>query len=148
MFWLPVMAFAMSAPLDLDVHAWEARPVLVFADAPDDPRLAAQRRAWGGRGDAVMADGALADGFAERDIVVYVVTPGAVTREDADGRTHLLPAPGFREAWGVGAGEFAVVLVGKDTGEKLRKVGAPLEPGELFGAIDAMPMRQAEMRRR
>ena len=40
---------------------------------------------------------------------------------------------------------FSVVLIGKDGGEKLRRA-TPLSPKELFAIVDAMPMRQAEMR--
>jgi hypothetical protein len=141
-----MLAFAMSAPIDLEAHAWSERVVLVFAGSPTDPTLEAQRRAWGGRGEAVVG-GEAAAGFAERDLVVYVVTPRAAAREDGAGRALLPPAPGLREEWGVGEEEFTVVLIGKDTGEKLRRVGAPLQPEELFATIDAMPMRQAEMRR-
>lgn len=44
-----------------------------------------------------------------------------------------------------GAPAFSVVLIGKDGGEKLRRA-VPLAPKELFAIIDAMPMRQAELR--
>lgn len=43
-----------------------------------------------------------------------------------------------------GARAFAVVLIGKDGGEKLRR-SAPLATDELFAVVDAMPMRRAEM---
>jgi hypothetical protein len=46
-----------------------------------------------------------------------------------------------------GPAAFSVVLIGKDGGEKLRQ-GTPLAPAELFALVDAMPMRQAEMRER
>ncbi len=42
---------------------------------------------------------------------------------------------------------FAVLLIGKDGGVKLRS-GRPFALHALFDAIDAMPMRQDEMRRR
>ncbi len=46
-----------------------------------------------------------------------------------------------------GAPAFAVTLIGKDGGEKLRRT-TPLAPEELFAVVDAMPMRRAEMRER
>ncbi len=46
-----------------------------------------------------------------------------------------------------GAPAFAVVLIGKDGGEKLRR-SAPLATDELFAVVDAMPMCRAEMRLR
>lgn len=42
---------------------------------------------------------------------------------------------------------FAVTLIGKDGGEKLRR-STPLTPAELFAIVDAMPMRRAEMKSR
>lgn len=46
-----------------------------------------------------------------------------------------------------GAPVFAVTLIGKDGGEKLRRT-TPLSPEELFTVVDAMPMRRAEVRER
>ena len=44
-------------------------------------------------------------------------------------------------------GGFTLILIGKDGGEKFRSNKAvPLK--QLYGLIDAMPMRRAEMRRR
>lgn len=42
---------------------------------------------------------------------------------------------------------FVLVLVGKDGGEKFRSL-KPATTAQLFGIIDAMPMRQSEMRGR
>jgi hypothetical protein len=44
-------------------------------------------------------------------------------------------------------GAFAAVLVGRDGGEKLRSA-EPVPAEKLFDLIDAMPMRQREMRAR
>lgn len=60
------------------------------------------------------------EGFLERDFVV---------------RTKL------------GARTFLVVLIGKDGKKKLRSA-VPLPPKEVFAIVDAMPMRQVEMRER
>ncbi|TXN55830.1 DUF4174 domain-containing protein [Methylobacterium sp. WL18] len=72
---------------------------------------------------------------AERDLVVLeAVGDGAAARAL---RAHLsLPA-----------GEFRAVLVGKDGGAKLTEA-APIPPEKLFATIDAMPMRQGEIRGR
>jgi hypothetical protein len=42
---------------------------------------------------------------------------------------------------------FKVVLIGLDGGIKLQKNGQ-LTPEELFGTIDSMPMRRAEMNKK
>ena len=46
-----------------------------------------------------------------------------------------------------GAADFVVILIGKDGGEKLRS-RHPLRVESLTKGIDAMPMRQDEMRSR
>ena len=52
-----------------------------------------------------------------------------------------------RRRCGVGAGEFAAILVGKDGTEKFRS-DEPVRPETLFALIDAMPMRRREVRDR
>ena len=52
-----------------------------------------------------------------------------------------------RSRFGVEDGTFAAVLVGKDGGEKHRSAG-PIAHRKLFDLIDAMPMRQREIRSR
>ncbi|MBW4517481.1 MAG: DUF4174 domain-containing protein [Timaviella obliquedivisa GSE-PSE-MK23-08B] len=44
-------------------------------------------------------------------------------------------------------GKFTVILVGKDGTEKQRSQ-TPIDPATIFRTIDAMPMRQQEMRDR
>jgi len=44
-------------------------------------------------------------------------------------------------------GEFVVILVGKDGSEKYR-TNKLLQPAGLFAIIDAMPMRQEEIRKK
>ena len=47
--------------------------------------------------------------------------------------------------FGVGADDFAVLLIGKDGGEKLRFTDLP-DLQAIYTVIDGMPMRQGEMR--
>ena len=56
-------------------------------------------------------------------------------------------AASLRSRFHVAPGTFAVVLVGKDGGEKFRATH-PVSAAELTTLVDAMPMRQQEMRRR
>ena len=51
----------------------------------------------------------------------------------------------LHKKYAVKEGIFMVVLIGKDGSEKFR-TGALLLPQKLFAIIDAMPMRQAEMK--
>lgn len=114
---------------------WVHRPLLLFAPAPSDRELAAQRAALRGL-DAELND---------REMVLIVVegAQGAL-----DGRP-LSPAAvqRLRARFRPQAGRLTAILVGKDGGEKLRRVGG-VSPDEVFRVIDAMPMRQSEMRRR
>ncbi|WP_190510597.1 DUF4174 domain-containing protein [Leptolyngbya sp. FACHB-321] len=53
----------------------------------------------------------------------------------------------LRQQFGIPPEEFAVILVGKDGTEKQRSQ-TPVDLELLFRTIDAMPMRQQEMRSR
>lgn len=107
----------------LAAYRWKNRVLLVFAPRADAPALAEQRR-------LIEEE---KSGFQDRDLVVLELTGGA-------------KAEALRRQFGVKPGEFLVVLIGKDGGEKLRKpVSVP--PKELFDLIDSMPMRQRERHR-
>ena len=54
---------------------------------------------------------------------------------------------GGHKRFGPGTEPFLAVLVGKDGGAKLR-AAKPITARELMTTIDAMPMRQDEMRQR
>jgi hypothetical protein len=78
--------------------------------------------------------------MAERDLILIKVT-GDTVRGASDRAADL------RRRFGVRAGAFRVVLIGKDGGVKI-EAAAPLPARRLFETIDAMPMRRDEMRRR
>ena len=72
-------------------------------------------------------------GFAERDLVIELVTPNnnaALYQKITAGKKG-----------------FTVVLIGKDGGEKFRD-HQPIGVQHLFGLIDAMPMRRAEIKKK
>lgn len=110
-----------------------SRPLLVFASKPDDPDLEIQLRTL----EQHAAEG------HDRDLVTIALpyrnpgpTAAQLSRDDAEAarrRFHVAP------------GQFVVVLLGKDGGEKLRST-KPLTMDKLNATIDAMPMRQDEMR--
>lgn len=114
-------------------YKWKNRPLIVFAPAPDSRALTRQRKAFTGR----------AAGFRERDIVVVSVIGNQLW-------TWLGRGPGMtpeqlRRRFGVGRREFRAILVGKDGGVKISS-SEPLSAQRLYATIDAMPMRQREMR--
>jgi hypothetical protein len=135
-------AMDATLPLQMESFRWKHRPLLVFAPDVDDLRLTKQRE-WL---DATQ------NGLAERDMVV-------ITLVGADAGTFFDPATGegsrlsdvtvrrLRLDYEVLLGDFAVILVGKDGGEKRRDT-SPTELDAIFEQIDAMPMRQSEMRER
>ncbi len=109
-----------SDGISLDEFLWVARPIVVFADTPADPRFVEQME--------LLAAGS--DDLAERDVVVIIdtdpSTPTAVRRQ-------LRPRG------------FMVAVVGKDGGVKLRKP-LPWSVREFSRSIDKMPLRQREIR--
>ena len=115
-----VLVTRSAAADELDALRWKARPVVVFSATRNDPRVARQLTAF------EHASAALRD----RDI--RVLAEGQV--DGALRRRLAFNDPGF-----------AVVLVGKDGGVK-RVWRGVVEPKQLFGVIDAMPMRREEMR--
>ncbi|SLN60763.1 hypothetical protein ROJ8625_03083 [Roseivivax jejudonensis] len=104
---------------DLSAYRWENRPVLLFAPSPDDPEF---------RRQVATLEAAQPD-VEDRDIVVL-----SDTDPQAGGALRARFAPDG----------FLFVLVGKDGGVK-RTETAPVAAADLFGTIDAMPMRRREM---
>lgn len=122
-----VLAAPQSGP-PVDSMRWEQRVLLVFAPVDRDTSLTKQRKIVGAEQEA----------FRERDLRVV-----EIVGETISGARDY--APRLRQRYGIGDREFAAVLLGKDGGVKLR-ANRPLDSGQLFDTIDAMPMRQREMR--
>ncbi len=125
-----------NQPLNL---AWEQdrhRVLLVFVPSPEDERYIKQQELLFGHSSNML----------ERDLITfYIFEHEAVSGPtDASAITPKSSAE-TREEYNVKEGKFAVVLIGKDGGEKER-YDAPVDTETLFGVIDAMPMRQEEMK--
>ena len=113
----------------------QSRPLLIFAPRPNDPQLQIQLRILNEH----------APESHDREIVPIALpfqspSPTALqlTNDDAEAtrrRFHIAP------------GDFTVILLGKDGGEKLR-ARKPIPMAKLSRTIDGMPMRQDEMRER
>ncbi|KIC21723.1 DUF4174 domain-containing protein [Leisingera sp. ANG-Vp] len=101
---------------------WTHRPVVVFADSPEDPRFEEQMERLMQGEDALRA----------RDVVVLTDTDPAAKSAL---RKKLRPRG------------FMLVLVGKDGGVKLRKPH-PWTVRELSRTIDKFPDRQREVEER
>jgi hypothetical protein len=116
-------------------YKWKYRPLVVFADNEALAPLAEQRR--------MVSDGR--SRLAERNVVVIWVVGDKVSAEF--GPHPGASAKALRARFGTSTSPFRAVLVGKDGGTKLNSA-SPLSASALYATIDAMPMRQNEMRRR
>ncbi|PSR00370.1 MAG: hypothetical protein BRD48_01295 [Bacteroidetes bacterium QS_9_68_14] len=123
---------------------WERRVLLLFAPAAQDARYRAQLQRLRAAPDSALA---------ERDLLLVTVpAEGEPRRRSWEAESQARPVSAeaalhLRERFGVADEDFAFVLVGKDGTEK-RRDRAPVAPEAIFEEIDAMPMRQREMRER
>ena len=115
-------AEARDAPLA--GYRWKNRVLVVVAPSRQDDNLVAQRRIFEQN----------AKGMAERQIVL-------IEAAGDDDRARAI-----RSQLGADDRAFRVLLVGKD-GNTAVSSTKPFSATELFGKVDAMPMRRDEMRR-
>lgn len=108
-----------GAAQSLDELKWVSRPIVIFADAENDPRVRQQLEMFEARSEELE----------ERDVVVIVDSDPAA---DSALRDKLHPR------------DFMFVLIGKDGQVKYRKPN-PVPVRELIRVIDRMPMRQQEI---
>ncbi|MEM8629687.1 MAG: DUF4174 domain-containing protein [Pseudomonadota bacterium] len=116
---LPTFSATETTP---DEFLWTARPIVVFADTPADPRFQQQMEFLAERVPALL----------ERDVVVVT---DADADDDSEWRRKLRPRG------------FALVVLAKDGGVILRKP-FPWDVREITRSIDKMPLRQQEIRHR
>ena len=109
-----------SSEVALDAFLWEARPIVIFADTPQDPAFRRQIELFEARIDELI----------RRDVVLITDT----SRSDpSDLRKKLRPRG------------FMLTIIGKDGAVKLRKP-FPWDVREVSRSIDKMPLRQQEIR--
>lgn len=110
------------------------RLLLVLAPAVQSPAYEAQMEQFAGTEDACEA----------RDLLVGRVLFEGESRVDEQVLTAA-QATALRSYFGVDDDAFMAVLIGKD-GTVKETYEAPVAADAVFEAIDAMPMRQREMR--
>lgn len=126
-------SMTMLQAQDLSEHRWKDRLVLLLTDDLNNSELRKQQQALTG----------LKQELKDRKIVIYTVTPEFLytsLKEKKKNHNYTL----YRK-YKKGKASFQVVLLGLDGGVKLRENRA-VESEELFGLIDRMPMRRAELR--
>jgi hypothetical protein len=121
---------------DLRAYQWKNRLLLIFAPSMESESYKEQAEMLRGH----------TEGILDRDLIVAEVFETETSRS---GETILSfdSALRLREKLSVQPGRFQVLLIGKDGTIKLRS-GQPVSISELFSLIDAMPMRQEEMRKK
>ena len=125
---LILAAPAALAVASIDAYRNHARLLIVFAPTAADAALAQQQQS---------ADVAA---FAARDVRIVEVV-GDTVKGATDAAATL------RRRFGVDAAGFRLILVGKD-GHVALDSATPVPAARIDATIDAMPMRQQEMRRR
>jgi hypothetical protein len=113
-----VQAESEAAQPSLDDLLWVARPLVVFADTPNDPRFQQQLR---------MLDERPED-LTDRDVVVL-----ADSAPDAAGPLRMALRPRG----------FGVVLIDRD-GSVVRRFPTPVSAREIINQIDRLPSRREE----
>jgi hypothetical protein len=124
-------------------------PEVVSVEWFDTVRWKNRLLVFSGEGDDSERQKTLAlesrDAYLDRNLLVISLGDDSATV--IVGEAGVLPeAELFRQRFAMAAESFEVVLVGKDGGAKERRKAA-FDTRELFGIIDAMPMRIREMRR-
>ena len=120
-------------------YKWKNRILIIFSDTKDNSLFQKQMQLF-------LED---KEGLEERDLIVFQVfeeigiMPSKKTISNSD-TEELKKQFDFSFA----ENKFAVFLVGKDGGTKLKVENKILTLEKLFGTIDAMPMRQREMERK
>ena len=123
-----------AARFEMKDLRWKNRVVVLFAPDAVHPDAA-----------AVLQEVELYPSeFLDRDMVL--VTAFEAGRGSVAGKPLATDAvSSLREEYGVAAGAFRLLLIGKDGGVKLDRTES-VHLNELFALIDTMPMRQREMR--
>lgn len=120
--WQADKTIVFEAPeITLEAFIWQARPLLVFADSPADPRFAEQMEFLRARPEELAA----------RDVVIVTDTNPKASSEL---RRALRPRG------------FMLVIMSKDGQVALRKP-TPWDVREITRSIDKMPLRLEEIRK-
>lgn len=122
--------------MDLNQYKWKHRLLLIFA--PDDGHSLLRNL------ESDIA--AQPDEVSERDLIVFKIFengPSLMAAAPLNPQT----AANLRNKFAAPLEQFTCILVGKDGGVKLRQ-NDQIRLQDIFERIDAMPMRQEEMRQK
>ena len=125
-----------TGSVDLNAYQWKNRLLLLFASSEEDQAYLTLKKEIDRQAVEVK----------DRDLLIsYVLERG----ESRIGQERLSPdqALFLRKRLSVPPGRFTIVLIGKDGGKKIRQESS-VDLKEIFAIIDAMPMRQQEMKKK
>ncbi|MBC8769333.1 DUF4174 domain-containing protein [Arenibacter sp. BSSL-BM3] len=123
---------------DLKEHQWENRVVLIVSQNEDSMEFQHQ----------IAEFNRLPKELMTRKMLIYEVLPGRyrIMNNQIKGKENeWITSTTLFDKFANKEEDFKVVLIGLDGGIKLEKTEV-LTTTELFGTIDAMPMRRAEMK--
>lgn len=119
-------------------YEWKNRIILLLAKHPNaetEKQVTKFRSEW--------------EGMEDRDLKIFLVLPEKAS-EIKENQQKELPAEVARQLndkYGKSSEDFQYILIGKDGTIKLSE-NRQVPNQKLFSTIDAMPMRQREMRRK
>jgi hypothetical protein len=122
---LAVATVTQATPDPLAAARWKNRVLVVIAPTSTDEKLAIQRNLFE----------EAARGMKERHLILIEAV--------GDSSSALM----LQRRFGLTSKDFCALLIGKD-GHTAISSSEPLTSDRLFRTIDAMPMRQKEMRRK
>lgn len=126
---------ATALDVDFERFQWKKRLLFIFAPESTDPFF----------NTLVNEITARKDDVDDRDLVVFEILESGVSSMN---RNELDPqqAASLRRHFKIPQSTFAVILLGKDGTQKLKRDGR-VELDEIFRLVDSMPMRKDEMRK-
>jgi biopolymer transport protein ExbD len=133
LFMLMVVTMTETLALDLDSYKWQNRIVIIFSNEKTDDFI-----------KSVEPLSTLSAEILDRDLKVIRIVNNGKSYIDDEELYQQQVAP-LVDKYKPNDNENVTILIGKDGGEKYRHLGVT-DWQEIFRRIDAMPMRQAEMR--
>jgi hypothetical protein len=132
-----IMTLDNMSSQDLKKHQWENRVLLIVAQNEDSKEYRNQ----------IAALHKLQDELMERKVLVYCVLPQQYSIMNFETKSNnWTSSTTLFDEFADKKDGFKVILIGMDGGTKLER-SEVLTASELFGTIDAMPMRRAELNR-
>lgn len=125
---------SLAMNFDLDAYRWKNRILIIFVPSTVFENQEAQKGLLRNQSAGIL----------DRDLRIVEVLDEE-SGSDLDISLSGESARNLRKKFGVAADQFQVILIGKDGTVKLR-AKTPVSTSALFELIDAMPMRQEEMR--